>query len=67
MEVGEAFKNKSNYEIKLKADSESGWKRGGRKETMLKRQILRINITSSKLTVYTSAVKKPQRSQCCSQ
>lgn len=31
MEVGEAFKNKSksNYEIKLKAESESGWKRGG--------------------------------------
>lgn len=52
MEVGEVFKNKSNYEIKLKAESESGLKRGKKKETMLKRQILRINITSSKLTLY---------------
>lgn len=38
MEVGEAFKNKSksNYEIKLKAESESGWKSGGGGEKQLR-------------------------------
>lgn len=36
MEVGKELKNKSNYEIKLKAESESGW-RAGKKEIVKKK------------------------------